>query len=195
MYCTRCGKEINYDSRFCVDCAKQLAYEATLAASRIEAEEKKNADSAAPVAPNSEVALAPAQASAVVEAPAVVAAPAANAPAEPNNGLGKAIAALIMSNVGFFVGYFSIFFAIFAPGLGILMLLGGVALAVVSLIFGIKCIKTFTTFSRAGLKKPVATLVMGIISLATAAVSLLIFMIFFFVIMIAFAELSGGYYY
>lgn len=31
MFCTRCGKELNYESRFCVDCAREIAREATLA--------------------------------------------------------------------------------------------------------------------------------------------------------------------
>ena len=200
MYCSRCGKEIDYDARFCVECAKELAYESALAASRAaeikaakaaEAEaEKAEAIPEEPIANQAPAYVVP------VARPAGSAnsAPVSSDPNEAKFGLGKAIGSLVMSNVAVFLTYFSIFAAIASPGFAMFLLFASLPLAIISLVQGIKSIKAFTSRSRAGYKKPVATLVLGIIGLATAALALLLFIIYFFMI-VAIIELNSGYYY
>lgn len=201
MYCTKCGKEINYDSRFCVDCAKELAIEATLAANRASvgsapAQVTTAPEAEAVAAPTqTEAAAAPAELVPVVIDEVKTEVKAAPAPNSEINGKGKAIASLVMSCVSFLLAYLSIFFVIFAPGLGVFMLIAATPLAIISLVQGIKCIKIFSSFARAGLKKPVATLVMGIIGLVTAATSLMIILIYFITFMGVLALLSSDSYY
>ena len=40
MFCRKCGKEINYDSEFCVDCAKRIAEDAANAAAGLSQSEE-----------------------------------------------------------------------------------------------------------------------------------------------------------
>ena len=191
MYCSRCGKEIDYDARFCVDCAKEIAYESALAQSRA-----KEAKAAKAEAVNESVAnQAPAYVVPVARpAGSANSTPVSSDPNEAKFGLGKAIGSLVMSNVAVFLSYISIFAAIASPGFAMFLLFASLPLAIISLVQGIKSIKAFTSRSRAGYKKPVVTLVLGIIGLATAALALIIFIIYFFAI-IAIMELSSGYYY
>ena len=218
MYCTRCGKKLNYNSRFCVECANEIANEAALASARAAECEKPTpavqvpeCDNAAPATQfaEAEKAAPAAQFTEAEKAAPVVQAPVcaelvpiaqsassekanvrpASAPTQ-NNGIGKAIASLVMSNVSFFISYLSVFFIIFAPELAFFMLISATPLAIISLVQGIKSIKIFKTFCRSGLKKPVATLVMGIVGLATAATALFIIFIFFIMFVAILAALS-----
>ncbi len=105
---------------------------------------------------------------------------------EPDNrmfGFGKALAATILSWVAFFVTYFALIFSMVAYEIGnatgMVFLVLALPPLLISLAFSISSIKTFNA-RKATCAKPIATLVLGIIGLATTIFSLVLFNISFF---------------
>ena len=179
MYCRKCGKFIEYEGDMCREClAKQDPYEEIV------------------VVPTSVQQITTTQPQNVVQP--VVNVPrrvCTNVDANTNRrlGLGKAIASTVMSNIGSLIISFaellvedSISFldgTIAVTNLeqavsanifsSIFMMIFALGLAIPSLIMGIQSILTFARAKRGGGVVPVATLVLGIIGLATAASVLL----------------------
>ena len=134
MYCSRCGKEIDYDARFCVECAKELAYESALAASRAQeakAAEDKVEEIAVPVEPASEPIP---QSEPVSCEPAAMVVPCAHThktesapsnatPGDMTFGLAKAIISAVLAEVACFFLLIASNVAITAPGSGLALLL------------------------------------------------------------------------
>ena len=170
MYCSKCGKQIDYESTVCAECVAKMA---------------NNAEVTAPAAEAT---------------PAVVTAPEVShviaASPEVNTrmlGFGKALASTIISFVSIFFMVFSIAaIGSMMFGLGIFLLLATVAAVVVSIIFGIKSIKNFVVAKKAGTGVPVATLVLGINGLATAAFCALYLIIFGFAVFVMVMALMGS---
>lgn len=95
-----------------------------------------------------------------------------------NTGFGKALAATIVGVVGMFAAMIAFELSVFAlagetSGLAILATVVSLGMGVLALVFGVQSIRRFKAFRTAGLKRPVATLVLGIIGVATAAYALL----------------------
>ncbi len=196
MFCTKCGKQIDYDAIVCKEC------EAEAAAVEAPAVEEPVTETPAPETPAVDTAVeapvveapvavapvveAPVAAAPVVEAPVVeapvVAAPVVNPAvvADPTNkmfGFGKALTSTILSFFaiifsGIALGFSAVGFGMGAIGL-VLFYPGAIAMSVISLIFGIKSITTFKARSKAGCAKPIATLVLGINGVACAALAFL----------------------
>lgn len=93
-------------------------------------------------------------------------------------GFGKALTATIVGVVGMLAAMIAFELSVFAlagetSGLAILATVVSLGMGVLSLVFGLQSIRRFKAFRTAGLKKPVATLILGIIGIATAAYALL----------------------
>ncbi len=166
MFCRFCGKELEDDSVFCGNCGAPVGKEK------------------APVKKEQEVV----EPFFVKEEPAPVREPffAEEKPLPAVNprmvGFGKALTGTILSFVGmvlFFIIFEIILWACCYDDYmaAFVLLLGTIALGVVSVVFGVKSIKTF---KNAQGQKPIATLILGIISLAEGASCLLSCAIIFF---------------
>lgn len=153
MYCRKCGKQIDYDADFCHECARQELYESLNGT----AEEKSDQTT---LTASNEGSI--------------------------KTGLGKAIASAILSvasiifvmiayiaSLGAIVAYEEGFDSVALTGVAVNFSLLTVAAAVIALIFGIKSIICFRTEKKAGRKKPIPTLIMGISSLAVVAYDVL----------------------
>ena len=101
-------------------------------------------------------------------------------PADKMLGFGKALTATIMGVIGFIVSYIGFFLVIWQnignTDSGTACIVISIPLAIIALILGISSIKVFS--SRKNLRpKPVATLVLGIVGVASSALTT-IFIIF-----------------
>lgn len=88
-------------------------------------------------------------------------------------GFGKALASTIMSYFGFIFVYVALIASIADAEVAAVLYFLATPLVVIPLIFGIQSIKTFVR-RKATCAKPVATLVLGIVGLATSAIAALI---------------------
>ena len=111
------------------------------------------------------------------------------------DGFGRALASAILGTVasilmlaGFYTVLFALEFAVDEAGKIALAVSGwvyiiiSVAPIVLSIVFGIKSIKTFSINKKEGKAKPIATLILGIAGLANGAIALLLAIITFFAI-------------
>ena len=210
MYCTRCGKKIDYEAFVCNECVQKE--EAAFA--------EVNNETTEPVVETM-----------VVDEPAVTATedqacppveepvntqptsaptgqqygtnPTPNAPYTPYTpyqpqssslsipssnfrmiGFGKALASTILSAVGYLFCILGIQFAVYEPGVVAILIILAVGLSVPALIMGIQSIKTSSRVASRGLPRPIATLILGIVGIGTAAMN------FFFCLMAL--EIVGG---
>jgi hypothetical protein len=95
-----------------------------------------------------------------------------------DTGFGKALAATIVGVVGFVAAFIAFECSVLSlagemVGLAILATVCALGLGVLALVFGVQSIRRFKAFRSAGLGKPVATLVLGIVGVAVAAYALL----------------------
>ena len=93
------------------------------------------------------------------------------------HGFGKALTAAILSEVAVVFAYLGIYACILSVALGVFLILATIAMAVISLVFGIQSIKTFVADKNAGKVKPIATLVCGIAGVVAAAVALFVLVV------------------
>ena len=148
MYCNRCGKEIE-SGNICDACAA-AAYRASMA----ESNAKANEDSTEKINfsyINQESIDMP----------------------EPENrmyGFGKALVSTILSSVGFIFAYIALLFSAVVPETGLAMSFLALPLIIIPFIFGIKSINLFKS-RKATCAKPIATLILGIVGLSTAAMT------------------------
>ena len=200
MYCTRCGKKIDYDAFVCNECVKQEQE----AFAEVKTEESAPALEATPETVTEEPVADTATAEPVQE-PAqepVNPQPTYTAPnnqqyyySNPNtsyqqpqpttgnprmNGFGKALASTILGIFSYIFCFVAIEVAAFELAeSAVVLFLMALGMAIPSLIMGIKSIKTFTSAPKQGLPRPIATLVLGIVGLCAAAFSLFISFILF----------------
>ena len=104
------------------------------------------------------------------------------------HGFGKALTAAILSEVAVVFAYFGIYACIVSVALGVFLILATIAMAVISLVFGIQSIKTFVADKNAGKVKPIATLVCGIAGVVAAAVALFVLVVVGSVVGLAFGS-------
>lgn len=199
MFCSKCGKEINYDSPICYECIASMANESPnenvnevkeTEAPTLEQQSapQESNEAFAPQQQNSAVP-APQQPSyaapinnqvplyAIPMTPAPQPRPQQQAPltipggkSTRMQGFGGALAAMILSTVGIIFFYVATYAAVLS---GISSFAVGLILAIVpfivSIVLGIKSIATFVSVKRSGRPVPIATLIMGIEALATSA--------------------------
>lgn len=155
MYCSKCGKEIDYESPVCLECTAMIAMQAR--------EAKKQSDSVT-VTANPQPAVTPTAPieNAVEEIPAV----------KKNTrkaGLGKAIIGNALSTASAFVLYFALIVVVLGLGeSGGTLTLVFLAMNIVAFIFALQSIKTFRRARKNGDPAPIATLILGINGLYTA---------------------------
>ena len=202
MYCTRCGKKIDYDAFVCNECVKQE--QEAFAEVKTEAAEPVVE---ATVEPAVEEPVATATAEPVQEP--VNPQPTYTAPnnqqyyySNPNtgyqntayqntaytpyqpqsttgnprmNGFGKALASTILSFFGYCFALAAVEVAAFEmPGAAVIVLMMALGMSIPALVMGIKSIKTFTNAPKMGLPRPIATLILGISGVSMAALALLL---------------------
>jgi hypothetical protein len=177
MYCTKCGKQIDYDSPICKECVDAMA---TSAESQQPAPVEDEWEQPV-VEQTEEKTLQPGESVEVVAPVTTYAAPSVAQPAENGSnprmrGFGKALTSTILGFIGYFFAVFTM--AMISSGEGDVEIAGMIffmmscPLAIIPFIFGLKSIGTFKS-TPAGTPKPIATLIMGIVGLSFAALSLL----------------------
>ena len=85
-------------------------------------------------------------------------------------GFGKALVSTILSSVGFIFAYIALLFSAVVPETGLAMSFLALPLIIIPFIFGIKSINLFKS-RKATCAKPIATLILGIVGLSTAAMT------------------------
>lgn len=185
MYCTKCGKQIDYDSPICKECVDAMA---TSAESQQPAPVEDVWEQ--PVVEQTEDKTLQPGESVEVAAPvttytaSAVAQPVENGTNPRMRGFGKALASTILGFIGYFFAVFTM--AMISSGeedvaiAGVVFFIMSLPLAILPFIFGLKSIGVFKS-TPAGTPKPIATLIMGIVGLSFAALSLM----FLFFAMIA----------
>jgi hypothetical protein len=182
MYCTKCGKQIDYDSPICKECVDEMAASAATAET-VEPEVEQNvieqSEIEQPVQtelqPGESVEVAPATYTAQPTPPPAVY-PSAGGANLRMRGFGKALTSTILGFIGYFFSVFTM--AMLATEDPDVAIAGGVffvmslPLTIIPLIFGLKSIGLFKS-TPAGMPKPIATLILGIVGLFFAALSLL----------------------
>lgn len=178
MYCIKCGKQID-SGNMCSDCSGADFTQAPPAYTQPPMGGYQY-NNTAPTANTTPIVTPP---------PAVKTTPAQSTSAfaattklpDPNNamyGFGKALASTIMSTFGFIFAY--VFFAVTMvmgeSGIFVSMIFV-LPLIIVPMIFGISSIKVFNA-RKATCAKPIATLILGIVGLATSAIAALVELIF-----------------
>lgn len=160
MYCTKCGKQIDYDATVCHECAAS-AKEPEKAAAGGYGFADEMGYTYAP-------ASAPQYAAAPVESTRMV-------------GFGKALTATILGFVGYIFAIVA--FVLFALPVGAIVLaLMSIALGVVSLVFGVQSIGTFKRLKNGPGGSPIATLILGIAGTVFAGLTLLFAMLAFLMV-------------
>ena len=185
MFCRFCGKQIEDGSAFCAGCGAKIEKEEKVAEPSV-VEEKKETEPFF-----------------FEEEKAQPIAPVANPRME---GFGKALTGTILSFVGmvfFFIActliagaetyeydyYYGYSYSyVYEEDLiaSLFFVIGAIVLGIISVVFGAKSI---ATFKRTQGQKPIATLILGIVSLAEGACCLLCNAIIFFPLMILLAEI------
>lgn len=179
MYCTRCGKQIDYDAPLCLECTAEMANKAR--------EEKKYNESEMPRADYASEQTYENSAQQTYTAPQQTYAAPEQTYVAPNpdtrkEGLGKAICSLVFSFIIPTFGGMAIGFMISElVGAGVFFALATIAMGVVSIINGAMSIKTFKNVKNEGNPAPIPTLIIGIVGLAMSALSLLICFIYYIV--------------
>ncbi len=173
MYCTKCGKQIDYDSPICKECVDEMAV-AAAPAETVEPEVEQSVTEQTELQPGESAEVAPV--SFVVEpTPSPVAQPTAGGSNLRMRGFGKALTSTILGFIGYFFSVFSM--AMLATEEYDVVIAGGVffvmslPLAIIPFVFGLKSIGMFKS-SPSWVPKPIATLVLGIIGLFFSALSL-----------------------
>ena len=174
MYCRKCGKQIDYDAEFCKDCQEMESF----FAEPKEYSPQWQTMAQAPVQPALE--------------------------GNKKEGFGKALTSTILGGIAYFIimiAYGIILAAaeeisdggynyyetheelMFAVGVAVVFMLISLAVAIPSLILGIKSIKCFFRQKRAGKVKPVPTLVLGIVGTVMSSMVLLFSLLIFLLAM------------
>ena len=198
MYCTRCGKKIDYDAFVCNECVKQE--QEAFAEVKTEAAEPVVE---ATVEPAVEEPVATATAEPVqepVNPQPTYTAPnnqqyyysnpntgyqnAAYVPYQPTpvqpaisgnprmNGFGKSLASTILGGIAYFFSVIALELSVSGiedlAASAIVILLASLGMAIPALVMGIKSIKLFVNAPKQGLPRPIATLILGINGVACA---------------------------
>lgn len=166
MFCTRCGKEIDYDASICRECEAELIKEAGMTSATAQ----------------QEIAAQPVE----LEQPK----------GSRKEGFGGALAATILGWLGYFVSCINLGVTLGALGelsvaydpeiaavfAGIIWVINVVCLglSVPGLILGIKSMKCFFRAKNEGRVKPIATLILGIVGVAGAALAFMFVLICIF---------------
>jgi len=175
MYCTKCGKQIDYDALVCKECCEKER-EALLSSTETETAEEKAQAYYSPV---------PTAPAASNESASYAAADNGEMYPDPDNrmfGFGKALTATILGFVGFLFSYIGLIFTAIIPAVGIVFFVISAAPSIISVIFGISSIKCFAR-RKSHCAKPIATLILGIAGLAQGAFACF----FLFIILALFA--------
>lgn len=177
MYCTKCGKQIGYDSPICKECVDEMAA-ATAPAAAVEPTIEQ------PVIQQPEqTELQPGESAEVIPSADDAIAPVAmqaTSPVSGDNprmrGFGKALTSTILG----FIGYF---FAVMTMAMtaedtdmaiaGVVFFILSLPLAIIPFVFGLKSIALFRS-TPADTPKPIAALILGIIGLFFAGLSLFV---------------------
>ena len=186
MYCTRCGKKIDYESFVCNECLAQeelLKNQAQSDVSEPAVEVKAESDFVGTVtdkADSTEAGGANQQ--------YYYSAPNAAYNYQPRNeaqqiyvptgnprmiGFGKSLTSTILSFFGYIFSYIALIVsAEEEPVGGLVLLLMALGMSIPALIFGITSIKTSARVAAQKLPRPIATLVLGIVGLGFSAMAL-----------------------
>ena len=194
MYCTKCGKQIDYDSPICKECVDEMAV-AAAPAETLEPEAEQSVIEQTELQPGESAEVAPANL--VVEsAPSPVAQPTAGGGNPRMRGFGKALAgcivgfvATIISVVVYMVGMVTVLSA-YEGGADIARMAAilvffeilSIVPAIIAVVMGVRSVKFFKATPRE-LPKPIATLVVGIHAIFFGGFAILYSGIFMFVLM------------
>lgn len=149
MYCTRCGKQIDYDATVCNECAAREAAENAAKNSTVtnifEEQGGFGVAHSAPIAPTGENTRM--------------------------RGFGAALTGVILSFVGLI---FCMLGGVDEEAFGLIII--GIGMLIASMILGAISLGRFFSTKREGKPVPIATLVMGIASLAEGGIFFITFL-------------------
>ncbi len=183
MYCSRCGKQIDYDAIVCNEClAKE---EAEKLASQTPVQQPVEQQVNVPVTPVQPEQGYYQQTQSTNEQPL-------------DDGKGRAIAGVVMGGIAAFLSIFAVSITMIYFAIGfVVFCIPTIVLGILAVVNGAKSIKHFIYVKNHGGSKPVGTLIMGIVALALGIEALLCAIIGFFsgILMISVYNTFDGYYY
>ena len=153
MYCTKCGKKINYDSHICVECITAMAEEAKATQEESSISKIDNA------CDNIELKSTPVDA---CIAPVVEKADADNEPSPRKVGLKKAVWSPVSCAISYMIYITGLMSIEDTPVFSLICV--GISLVgtVISFVLGLTSIKVFNKARAEGKPAPVATLILAI---------------------------------
>ena len=195
MYCTRCGKKIDYDAFVCNECLQKEE------AAFVKVETETAEPAVQTVVVEEPVATATEEPTYTPFEKTVDPQPTYSAPnnqqyyyTNPNTaytpyqtqppvsggnpkmrGFGKALTSAILSFASYIFSAITNGIAVSElPGATVVFLMMTLGMAIPALIMGIKSITTFTSAGKQGQPRPIATLILGIVGVAMTAITFLI---------------------
>ena len=153
MYCTKCGKKINYDSHICVECITAMAEEAR------SAQEEKSISKIDDACDNFESVTTPDETCCLSEVEKIE----VNNEQSPRKaGLKKAIWSPASCAISYMIYIYGLFLIEDIPLLSLIFI--GISLigTVISFVLGLASIKVFNKARAEGRPAPIATLILAI---------------------------------
>ncbi len=166
MYCTRCGKQIDYDSLICKECQQEL----------LKASVERETSS--------------------IEQPRTYSTVKPRLTGKVTDGIGNGIGSIIFGVVAVYLSYLAIVVAAIAVAesyvnefnafafLSLFINFIAFCAEAVSVAFGVKAIKMFIDAKKQNRVKPVPTLVLGIVGISAIEVTLVFSFIAFFIVVL-----------
>ena len=181
MYCSNCGKFIDYDAKLCKECEAELVKQTKSTDTTADQDVPPYQGDMPPY--GTEVPPYGFYGQQGYYQPQMDPYSYSTEP-DPTNrmyGFGKALTSTILSFFGFLFAYISVVLGAFEPEAGVVILLISLPCTVISFIFGLQSINTFRA-RKATCAKPIATLVLGIEGISTAGVAIFVSMMALIVI-------------
>ena len=167
MFCRKCGKEIEYDSDFCVECANKIA-EDTISASVV-------AENSSPNASYPEQAPISARRTTVSARAALI----------------KGIISSAASFSGLFFATAIVQLSMVMTNLGVILLLNSFALVIGGLILGISAVSNYRRSPDED--RSIVSLILGIVGICFSAMALFYMFFIFIVVYITLFAFGGGF--
>lgn len=160
FYCRNCGKEMAYDAPLCIDCAHAAREEQQKRAFTGDAQNGayESAYTFEPIRPD--IFEGGTQGKSTRKA-----------------GLGRAIVGAVLAELAAIFMAIAAEMLLGAPVISLVLLVPALGTAVAALVLGIVSIRTFGAVRRTGADTPIATLIIGIYTLANSALLLMICLI------------------
>ena len=168
MYCRRCGKEIDYDAEYCIECSNMAREKAQPVEETYYQEPQQETYYQAP----QQNYYQPQSYDYTTQKPA-------NTPSR-TAGLGKGITGAIFAFIALIFASVSAEMMLYEDGIALVLAILGIGFSIPALVCGKGAISIFKLACRNNHPRPIPTLICGIFGVAMGATSLLCGVIAFF---------------